>query len=76
MGLMAAILQVTGALALVVGLILALPVAWAVLAIGALTVVGGTVLEVGRRPRHVVVPGPIERRTAILNDYQRTASER
>jgi 1,4-dihydroxy-2-naphthoate octaprenyltransferase len=76
MGLMAAILQVTGALALVVGLILALPVAWAVLAIGALTVAGGTVLEVGRRPRRVVAPGPTDRRTAILNDYQRTASER
>jgi hypothetical protein len=49
-------LQAAGALAVAIGLFLALPLAWAVLALGTLAVVGGTALEVAHRPRQV--PGP------------------
>jgi hypothetical protein len=52
----AGVLQGAGALAVAIGLFLALPLAWAVLALGALAVLGGTALEVAHRPR--TVPGP------------------
>ena len=46
-------LQVLGALAVMVGVVLVLTPGWAVLTLGFLAVFGGVVLEVGHRPRRV-----------------------
>jgi len=75
-GMLAAILQIMGAAALIVGAVLALPLAWALLAIGGLAVGGGVILEIGYRPRKVIVPTPADRRAALLDDYRNTASGR
>lgn len=78
--MLAAILQIIGALALIVGAVLALPVAWALVVIGGLVVAGGVVLEIGHHPRRVLAPTPQEsataRRAALLDDYRNTASGR
>ena len=63
MELLAASLQIMGAAALIVGVVLALPLAWALLAVGGLAVAGGTLLEIGHRPR--VVPGARDDRRGV-----------
>jgi hypothetical protein len=74
--LLAATLQIMGAAALIIGVVLALPLAWALLAVGGLAVAGGMVLEIGHRPRKVIAPSPAVARAGLLDDYRRTASER
>jgi hypothetical protein len=75
----AELLQGFGAIAVAVGLFSALAWPLAVLVLGGLAVGCGIVLEIGARPRKVATPGPLspaDRRTAVLSDYARTASER
>jgi hypothetical protein len=73
-------LQGIGALAITFGLFAVLSPGLALAIVGALVLVGGTVLEVGARPRRVLAPTSDEiasrRRAAVLDDYRNTASER
>jgi hypothetical protein len=69
-------LQALGAVGLAVGLFVVLPWGLALAIVSALAVAGGTVLEIGARPRQVPVPAPVDRHVAALDDMRRTASER
>src|SRR4051812_11399712 len=56
--MLAAILQIIGALALIVGAVLALPVAWALVVIGGLVVAGGGGVGGGPHPPPGAGPAP------------------
>ena len=75
-GWFAIALQALGATAVAVGLFLALSPGIALACLGVLALAGGTVLEIGHKPRPVVAPSPADRRAALLDDYRNTASGR
>lgn len=75
----AAALQALGAVGLAVGLFVVLPWGIALAIVSTLALAGGTVLEIGKRPRKLVgVPAatPEQRRAASLADRAQHASGR
>lgn len=75
----AELLQAAGAVGFAIGLFVVLPWGVALAIVSGLALLGGTVLEIGNRPRRVHAPhplGPAEQRTRALDDMRRTASER
>src|SRR4051812_49812314 len=76
--MLAAILQIIGALALIVGAVLALPVAWALVVIGGLVVAGGGGVGEGPPPPPGAGPPPPGRggppRAAPGRDHPQTGT--
>jgi hypothetical protein len=78
-GWFAAVLQALGAVGLAVGLFVVLPWGIALAIVSTLALAGGTVLEIGKRPRAVLGPAattPEQRRVHSLADRAANASGR
>ena len=75
----AELLQAAGAVGFAVGLFVVLPWGVALAIVSGLALLGGTVLEIGTRPRRVHAPHPLtpaEQRAHSLADMRAHASER
>ena len=75
----AELLQAAGAVGFAVGLFVVLPWGLALAIVGGLALAGGTVLEIGARPRRVHGPQPLtpaEQRAHSLQDMREHASGR